>query len=110
MDRSFSFLHSILLLSLFLLMASTPAAGNEVVLSDNDSKVVLSDDDGEIVCSDSNEVVLSYGGKVILSNEDKQAAQTLMHLSSLPLEVYMLSFCKYGPFKIMGPLLIRHPG
>ena len=44
-------------------MASAPAAGNDVVLSDSNA-VVLSDGD-EVVRSDGNEVILSDGGEVL---------------------------------------------
>ena len=95
-------------------MASAPAAGNEIVVSDQGgeivrsagNEVVCSADGGEVVRSAGNEAVVSDGGGVVLSNEDKQAAQALVHLSSLPLEVYMSSFCKHEAFRIMGPLLI----
>ena len=89
------------------------SASNDVVRSEG-NEVVLSDDGGEIVRSAGievvrsagNEAVVSDGGGVVLSNDDKQAAQALVHLSSLPLEVYMSSFCKHEAFRIMGPLLI----
>jgi hypothetical protein len=38
--------------------------------------------------------------------EDQLAAESLIHIASLPVDVFMSSFCKHEAFNIMGPLLI----
>ena len=90
--------------------------GDDVLRSDgNDDEVIRSDgNDNEVLRSGSNGDEI--GDKMLVveddvklpvrTKEDEQAAQALVHLASLPIDVFMSDFARHEAFKIIGPFCI----
>jgi len=82
---------------------------DDVLRSDgNDDEVIRSDgNDNEVLCSGNNGdeigdkmLVVEDDGKLpVRTKEDEQAAQALVHLASLPIDVFISDFARHEAYK-----------
>ena len=82
--------------------------GDEVIRSDGNSNGddVLRSDGNDDEIGDKTFVVEDDGKLPVCTEEDEQAAQALVHLASLPIDVFMSDFARHEVFKIIGPFCI----